>query len=185
MIYRVFPYRPGAAVAEEGGALFVARSFQGSGRHDNPDHYGALYGARSPESAIAESIQAFRGQAITNRDLRRADGRSLALATIDEAGLPPLVDLDEPRELTERKLRPSMVATRSRTVTRPIALDLFREGAAGLSWWSTLEASWTNVTLFAERCTGLLRIEDEYEPLTIAHPALRAAAELLGVGLGR
>jgi RES domain len=185
LLFRVFPFRPEAEAAEEGGAFYVARSFQGSGRHDNPDHYGALYAARSAESAVAEAIQAFRGQTITARDLRRADGRALALAALEDAGLPPLVDLDEPRELTRRRLRPSMIATRSRTTTRPIALGLFREGAPGLSWWSTLEASWTNVTLFAERCVDLLAVAGRPEALSPSHPALQAAAEALGVSLGR
>ncbi len=185
MLYRAFPYRAGVDPLQDGGALWVPRESQGSGRHDNPDRYGALYSARAPESAVAERIQAFRGQTITDRDLRRADGRPLSLAAIDDAALPALVDLDDPRELARRRLRPSMVATRERTVTRSIALDIFEGGAVGLSWWSTLEASWTNVTLFAERATRLLREEGEPEPLTIRHPAVRTAADVLGIGLAR
>lgn len=185
MLYRAFPHRPGAGPTEEGGALWVPRESQGSGRHDNPERYAALYTARTPESAIAERIQSFRGQTITDQNLRRADGRQLALAAMDHSALPALVDLDDPRELARRGLRPSMVATRERAITRPIALAIFEEEAPGFSWWSTLEAVWTNVTLFAERTVGLLRPEEDPEPLTIAHPTLRRAAEVLGIGLGR
>ena len=185
MLYRVLPFRAGVDPLEEGGALWVPRESQGSGRHDNPDRYGALYAARAPESAVAERIQAFRGQTLADRDLRRADGRPLSLGAIDDAALPPLVDLDDPRELARRRLRPSMVATRERSATRAIALDVFEGGAVGLLWWSTLEAFWTNVTLFAERATPLLRVEAEPEPLTIRHPAVRSAAEVLGIGIAR
>ena len=181
MLYRAFPHRPGAVPTEEGGPLWVPRERQGVSRHDNPDHYGALYVSRDAVSAVAERIQAFRGQRLTDFDLRHADGSGLALAAIDDSAVPYLVDLDDPRMLVKRELRPSHVATGVRRVTQAIALDLFREGAHGFSWWSVLEASWRNVTLFAERCTDLLRIETEPEPLGVEHPALRAAAGAIGV----
>ena len=155
MLYRVFPQLPAAGPMEWGGALYVARVRQGVGRHDNPLQYGALYVSRSPESAVAESIQKFRGQTLTDADLELVDGRRYALAAIDDAALPAAglqtVDLDEPRELVQRDLRPSRIATRLRERTQPVALAIFDEGAAGIGWWSTLEASWPNVTLFAPR----------------------------------
>ncbi|MGH8937074.1 MAG: RES family NAD+ phosphorylase [Acidimicrobiia bacterium] len=185
MLYRVFPSRAGATPTEEGGALYVPRARQGSGRHDNPDHYGALYAARSPESAIAERVQGFRGQPLTGADLRLADGRRWALGAIDEARLSPLVDLDDPSQLAHRRLRPSMVATRDRSTTREIARAIFAEGLPGFSWWSTLESSWTNVTLFAEVAVPHLEVIGDPEPLSIGLPALRSAADLLGITVRR
>ncbi len=183
MIYRVFPLAPGAAPTEEGGPLFVPRALQGSSRHDNPEHYGALYASRVPESAVAERIQAFRGRQLTDVHFQRADGRRYALASIDESGLADVVDLDDPAQLLHRALRPSLVATRRRSDTQPIALGIFQEGASGLGWWSTLEASWANVTLFAERATPSLRQAGPPELLTVDHPVVRTAAELLGVSI--
>ena len=103
---------------------------------------------------------------------------------LDDDALPALVDLDDPATLVERRLRPSVVATGSRGVTQRIAGDAFDDGAIGLSWWSTLEASWTNVTLFRERLAELPRLV-EATALTLDHPALIEAAERLGVGIAQ
>lgn len=162
----------------------MPRERQGAGRHDNPDHYGALYVSRSAESAVAERIQAFRGQMLTDADLGFVGGARLALATFDDADLRGLVDLDDPAELVAREIRPSMVATHDRGVTRAIALRIHAEEAAGFGWWSSLEASWPNVTLFAERAVPRLVLVGEPEVLSARHPVLAAAARALGVRLG-
>jgi len=91
------------------------------------------------------------------------------------------VDLDDPRHLLSRRLRPSRVATRDRSVTQPIALTIFDQGHAGFAWWSTLEASWMNVTLFAERAVQTMVLTDPPQPLTVDLPVVRRAAELIGV----
>lgn len=183
MLHRIFPYLPGALETDEGGALFVPRNHQGDGRHDNPAHYGAVYGSRSAQSAVAERIESFRGRGLTDRDLQRADGKRYALVALDDSNLGEIVDLDDPAELGRRNLRPSAVATRHRTITQPIALSLFEEGAQGFGWWSTLEASWTNVTLFAERAIASMPVDEEPEPLHLGHPVLQMAAESIGVAL--
>src|SRR5438477_540045 len=81
----VSPFRPGARTNAEGGALFVARHLQGLGRHDNPGQFGVLYASRDPESGVAELLARFRGQEVTERDLRRADGLAYAVAELDDA----------------------------------------------------------------------------------------------------
>ncbi len=43
ILYRCFAWDRRAAVADEGGALWFPRAYQGDGRHDNPDVYGCLY----------------------------------------------------------------------------------------------------------------------------------------------
>jgi len=177
-LYRVFPWAARRLVRP----LDVPRERQGANRHDNPDRYTAIYLAREPESAVAEAIQGFRGRTLTDADLERADGRRLALAALDDAAVPPLVDLDDPAVLVARAWRPSQVATRHRQTTQAIARTLFDDGAAGCSWWSALEASWTNVTLFGMRA-GILGLAGPVEPLTVNHPSLVAAAERLGVML--
>ena len=151
MLFRVFPLDPGAGATDDGGALFVPRGYQGANRHDNPDRYGALYASRHSLSAVAERLQGFRGRTLADEDLVSARGLRYALAAIDDSGAGSLVDLDDPRELVRLDRRPSSIATRHRQVTQPVALAIFEEGALGLSWWSALEASWTNVTLFADR----------------------------------
>lgn len=129
MLYRVFPYLPGRGPLEPGGPLHVPRDSQGSGRHDNPERYAAMYLSRAPEAAVAERIQAFRGQSMTNRDLGRADGSVYALAAMDDGSLGGLVDLDDPTQLALRELRPSTMATRNRGTTQRISLSIYEEGA--------------------------------------------------------
>jgi hypothetical protein len=182
VLYRVFPLAEAADPHEPGGPLFVPRLDQGAGRHDNPDSYGALYLSRVPASPVAEVLREYAGRGIRPRTLLH-EGSPIALATVAEGDL-ELVDLDDPRILSARGLRPSTVATRNRETTQPFALQLFEEGAVGLEWWSTIEASWINVTLFAERVADRLRMAGEPERLTLEHRAVRGAAEALGLDLG-
>jgi hypothetical protein len=185
MLHRLFPWDRGSAPTEPGGPLFNPRRQQGGGRHDRPDLYGAIYVSRAEVSAVAEWLAAFRGQQLTAEDFDRTDGRVLALVGFDDDELGDLADLDEPAELHRRRLRPSRVATHTRLVTQQLAGGLFEEGLAGFGWWSTLEASWPNVTLFAERTIARLRIGGEPRPLTIYDPVLAAAASAVGVQISR
>ena len=180
-LFRVFDWDGVSLGADDGGPLFVARDRQGAGRHDNPADYGAWYCARTATSAIAETIQAFRGQSLSDDDFERPDGRRRSLVSFRLDDTVRLVDLDDPRQLVSRRLRPSQIATLRRATTQQIAAALFREGAAGLSWWSTLDADWTNVTLFRERVSRSLAIAAPPQPLSTADADLRQAAERLGV----
>jgi hypothetical protein len=105
------------------------------------------------------------------------------LAAYDDAGLATLVDLDEPAVLVEEGWRPSGVASRDRAVTQGMAVRVFEAGGLGLSWWSTLDAAWTNVTLFAERALAgdAVVVEGSSEPLTVQLPEVIAAADHLAV----
>jgi RES domain len=180
VLYRAFPRAPGAGPMDEGGALYVPRLAQGPGRHDNPETYGALYLSKAPESPIAEALRDYVARGVPPYPLLR-EGSPIALAAIDETPVEALLDLDDPRNLADRDLRPSRVATRDRERTQPLALSLYEEGVDGFEWWSTIEASWINVTLFAERAVDKLALLGEPEPLTVEHPAVRAAADAVGV----
>ncbi len=181
MLYRAFPMLPGAEPGDPGGPLYVPRHIQGANRHDNPREYGAIYASRTARSAVAEWLRRLRGGPLVGRDLQRPDGARMALAALDDAPVTGLVDLDDPRNLVARELRPSGVATRDRRRTRRLALGIFEEGGDGFEWWSTIEASWINVTLFAERALQRLTLAAEPEPLALDQPAVRDAAAALGV----
>jgi hypothetical protein len=185
VLYRVFRAVAGAAELAPGGSLHVPRERQGAGRHDSPGRYGALYAARTPVAAVAETIQAFRGRELAEDDLARSDGSVLALAELDDDALEltALRDLDDPAVLVAEAWRPSWVAVRDRAVTQAMAVRVFEAGASGLSWWSTLDAAWTNVTLFAERTLDarLVRVVVPPERLSLTHPAVVAAAEHLAI----
>ena len=180
-LFRVFDWDRTSLGPSEGGPLFVARDRQGAGRHDSPGHYGAWYCSRVALSAVAESIKSLRGNALADRDFVRPGGVVTALVRLrldDEADV---VDLDDPPELTARNIRPSQVATTRRSVTQRIAQSIFRERAAGLSWWSTLDADWTNVTLFHERALPHIVVAATPRVLSTRLPEVQAAAEHLGI----
>jgi RES domain len=182
MLYRSFPLLPGARPSEEGGPLFVPRFLQGHGRHDNPDRYGALYLSHSPESVVAELLRYLRRHDVSNTDLL-SENRPYSLVAIEDDKVKDLLDLDDPRSLSKRELRPSGVATHNRELTRRMALDIYEEGVPGFEWWSTIEASWINVTLFVDRALPSLRVAEDIEALTVGHPVVRSAAEVVGVRL--
>ena len=158
----------------------MPRSFQGDGRHDNPDAYGCLYLTGDGTSGVVEQLARFRTQRLQPALLRRR-GLPLALAAIELDYAAGVLDLDEPRTLVRERLRPSTVATRRRETTQPQALALHRAHpqAAALRWWSTFEALWANVTLF-DRARTRLRLRD-VRRLTPEDPAIAAAAEFLGL----
>lgn len=180
-LFRTLPYDPTAAAEERGGPLWFPRVFQGEGRHDNPDAYGCLYVSEQPVSAVAEALAMFRGSGPLRPEMLTRSGLPLALCELALPDETSLVDLDEPLVLGREGLRPSLVATRKRFVTQPQAARLHsaHEDTAGLRWWSTLESTWMNVTLF-DRAAELLEMT-AIETLALSHPAVREAGEFLGL----
>jgi len=180
-LWRVLPWDPSARSAAPGGPLWFPRPFQGTARHDNPGRYGCLYVTETPVSAIAEALAPFRGTGDLQPEMLSRMGRPLALAQLELRGA-TLLDLDDPAVLVEADLRPSQVATTSRDVTRTYAARLFDSypDAAGLRWWSTLEASWINATVF-DRAVRALRVRHVYA-LAPSQEDVRAAAGFLGLG---
>jgi hypothetical protein len=183
-LWRVVPWRAQAPPREPGGALWFPRELQGLGRHDNPDRYGCQYVSEAAVGAGAEALAPFRGSGGLSPGMLTRAGLPLALARLefDERG--PLVNLDDSRVLARLGVRPSQVATRARPVTQAYAERLF-DGvpeAVGLRWWSTLEASLINLTLF-DRAAPHLSVLD-VEGLVVEHPVVVEAAELLGLAAG-
>lgn len=179
-LYRVFSFHGQARVEAPGGALHIPP--QGRGRVDNPEHYRAYYAAREPEAAVAEVLGATEPGPIGVQSLRGSPliaGSVLALATVELPSQQRLCDLDDPKELLARNLRPSRVITRNRQVSQAWALVIFRERRAtryaGVSWWSYYESSWTSVAVWKASALKLV----EVQPLTLDHPAVRSAARVL------
>ena len=141
--------------------------------------YGCIYGAAEPLSVVAEALAPFRASGDLRDSMLVRSGLRLGLSEID-ADI-EFLDLDDPAVLRRERLRPSHVATRNREVTQPWALRLHdaHPDIGALLWWSTLEASWQNVTVFdrAARALKLLRTQQ----LTVDHPVVREAADVLGL----
>lgn len=161
--------------------LWFPRPLQGEGRHDNPDLYGCLYAATEAMGAIAETLAPFRGSGRLLPSMLRKAGRSLYLGRILLAEDAPIIDLDDPAVLAREGLRPSQVATRQRSTTQVQAAHLYQRHAAAvtLRWWSTIESTLTNLTVF-DRGARMLTLGDR-RPLELDDPDVVAAAELLGL----
>ena len=179
ILYRCFAWNERAGPDQPDSPLWFPRVFQGDGRHDNPDVYGCLYLTDREASGVIEQLARFRSQRLIPQMLVRR-GLPLALAAIELPDSAELIDLDDPVVLRRRQLRPSVVATRERTITQPQALAVYRETtAAGLRWWSIFESLWANYTLF-DRAVGRLRLQD-IRPLTLDDGAVVEAADYLGL----
>ncbi|MFI5028663.1 MAG: RES domain-containing protein [Solirubrobacterales bacterium] len=183
-LWRALPLDRGAKIGEPGGALWFPREQQGAGRHDNPDTYGCLYVSEEPVSALAELLAPFRGTGALLPSMLVRFGLPLALAALELPDGATVVDLDDPVVLSTESLRPSRVATRHRSVTQrqAAAICASHPDAIAIRWWSTLEASWINWTLF-ERVAGELKLEELAE-LTIDDPVVLETADFLGLSPG-
>jgi hypothetical protein len=182
-LWRALPLDRQAKADEAGGPLWFPRLQQGGGRHDNPDLYGCLYAAEEPVSAVAELLAPFRGTGTLLPSMLVRYGKPLSLAALDLDDGITVVDLDDPSTLLAVGLRPSLVATRQRQVTQRQAAEVYEAhpNAFGLRWWSTLESSWINWTIF-DRAEPSLEV-GMIEELTVDHPVVHEAAELLGLSL--
>lgn len=173
-LYRVFPWIEGEAEDRPGGPLFVS-PMQGSGRVDNPEHYLVLYAADAPAAAVAEAFGNLHiwsaGMLVGPRSLPDS---TRALATY--AAEPAILDLDDPRMLVERDLRPSRVVTRSRAVTQAWALRIYQERLwAGASWWSFYNSDWSSFGIWDRSNLEVVRVER----MTATHPSLEEARRVL------
>jgi hypothetical protein len=126
-------------------------------------------------------LQAWRGQKIRDAHLTRA---GLRLAMV-EVRLPAtsarkLADLCDPAHLAATGTAPDTTASRSRQRTQPIARAAWDAGHHGIRWWSSFWGDWHTVVLFTRRLGNGLRF-GEPEVLTLGHPAVREAADLLGM----
>jgi len=137
-----------------------------------------MYLCEAPTACVAEALLPFRGRPFREAMLRRS-GRPLALCRYRLDRRAELIDLDDPEVLAALGLRPSAVATRDRARTQAQARRLYdeRPRAAGLRWWSPVESSWINATLFQDRAEPLLSAG----PLRELGPGDAAVAEAVAL----
>jgi hypothetical protein len=182
-LFRVFPWDGRSLDDRPGGPFYVPRTRQGSGRHDNPALYGALYCSLEVVSCVAESLQPFRNQTLGQSDLDRRGTLRPSLAAYELRKPRQLANLDDPLELQQRRLRPSRVATMDRRVTQSWAARIHESDRTGFLWWSTLESQWINCTLFSERSLSRLVLSHAPVPLSLETAEVQEAARHLGIAL--
>ncbi|MEO8337226.1 MAG: RES family NAD+ phosphorylase [bacterium] len=179
-LYRAFPWDS----ASQSGMPFAPDyipQHQGSGRFDLRDS-AVWYLAESPEHAVAEMLQGFRGRRFHEGMLRRF-GRTLAFAAIalSDDTAAHIANLDDPRTLLEHGISPSTLASDDRARTQAVAESLFAGDATGLRWWSRLSGDWHSVVLFLERAMPSGLAIGNPVLLTGDHPAVLSACRYLGV----
>jgi hypothetical protein len=130
---------------------------------------------------VAESLAPYRGSGTFSPSMLTRAGLPLSISELELPDRLDVVDLDDPAVLTAEQLRPSAVATRQRRVTQLVARQLFERHAeaVALRWWSTLEASWPNATVF-DRASGSLTVR-RTDQLTPDHPLVLEAAAFLAL----
>lgn len=182
-LWRVFPYEPAALAGAPFSAAMVPRG-QGAGRFDLPGVTLVWYFAESATHAVAETVQSLRGQTLDAADLLRA-GHPLAQveATLSPAVAAAVVDLCDPQELAQRRIRPDHLASRAVTRTQRIAQELAADGVAGFRWWSALNGDWHPTILFHANLLPDALTFGVPEPLTLDTPAVRAACQALAIAL--
>ena len=179
-LYRVFPWLSTAASAEPGHPAFLPRL--GAGRIDNPDNYLALYLSDGEAGACAEAFFFKRTwDAGMLRGSPSLPGSFQALATFELDPAVKICDLDDAGRLLELGLRPSQVVTRDRRVTQAWALRIYREARwGGIRWWSYYDPRWGSHGMWDTAALSLRKVD----PLTLDHPAITEAAEVLNRPVG-
>lgn len=179
--WRVFPWDEKAAPGTRFSPSYVAGP-TGRGRFDLPrDVSGCLYLAESPEHAVGEVIQPWRGREVGAVHLLRG-GHPLALVQVGLAETleAQVMDFCDGGVLFEKGTRPDATASRHREITQPLARVAWEAGASGIRWWSAFWGDWHTTVLFTIRAGDRI----EFGPpvlLSLGEPAFREAAELLGI----
>lgn len=179
--WRVFPWdvsaRPGAMFSPS----FVP-STTGRGRFDlSVDKSPVLYVAESPEHAIAEALQSWRNRPLRRAHLERArHPLALVEVAVEDDRADELLDLCDPRVLTDIGSAPDEVASRHRGRTQPIAAASWDAGRPGLRWWSAFWGDWHGVVLFTARLEPGLHFA-RATPLSLDSADVRSAAAALGM----
>jgi len=184
-LWRVFPWDRNAPPGARFSASFVPDP-TGRGRFDLPRNLSpVLYLAETPEHAIAEALQPWRGQRLEPWHLVRARWPLAAVSVAFAADPPPrLADLCDAATLWALSTPPDVTASRYRARTQPIARAAWDRGDAGLRWWSSFWGDWHTAVLFTARLSGALRFS-EPEPLSLGSPGVVRAADLLGMRMER
>ena len=184
-LFRVTAHDPRADEGQPGHPRYIY-PLQTIGRWDNADIYRAIYLAHTPEGAIGEAFGNLASWGDAMFETPYLPSARRALVTFSAPDDLPLLDLDNADELAVRALRPSQIVIPNPPFTQAIAKMAYHEMAApgkrrysGITWWSRQYPGWSNVMLWfpidVEPKLEVIAIDH----LTMAHPAVVAAAKVL------
>ncbi len=181
LLYHVFPHLPSAADSEPGHPHYLHRP-QGHGRLDNPRHYDCWYLSAEATGAVGEVFGNLLSWSEKMFEMPALPGSRRSLGIYEVPDDLPVLDLDDARALLDRGLRPTQVIARNRPATQAWALAIFREVDSrgdrlwdGVRWWSYHRPQWRIYGLWGSITPRCMRVE----PLTLTHPAVVDAANVL------
>ena len=181
-LWRVFPFDPAAQAGEPFSPSYITPN-QTSGRFDLAGQPLVLNLAESPGHAVAEQIQQRHGQRLEPADLSE-DGKCLAVVEVTVAAeSSSIADLCEPRELIRYGCRPDELMSRHVACTQSLSRRLYEAGPRGFRVWSALTGDWRCTVLFMDRIPMGSIVFGEPTMLTLDHPAVAEAAEVLEISL--
>jgi hypothetical protein len=169
---------------EECRPLHVNVDLQRKGRYDIPDRSAVLYVSLQKESAIAEQLQVFRNRekALKASTIFEPNPDLCLMMAQLEIERSKLIDLTNPRKLAGMKLTPADIATHHRERTQKVSEMIYDDKYDGFLWWSTLEAQWTNGTLFAARVKNKIKVTNK-APLSVHLPEVREVMQFLKINI--
>jgi hypothetical protein len=154
----VIPVAAGARRGRPYHPLFVPPA-TGTARIDNPDRYRVLYLSGSAAGAVAEAFGRFARWGPFLLD--HPAGHRRRVVTYELAEPAAVLDLDDARALLDRRLRPSDVVTRERTVTQRWAAAVHDEARwSGVRWWSYYDPRWSSVGLWATEALTVVEVAE-------------------------
>jgi hypothetical protein len=195
VLWRAFPWDRAAPAGAPFSACSVAPAhLQNYGRFDLHGRPSVLYLAETPAHAVAEVLRGLKRNPadphdpdrhrLSAADLRgAAHPRALVSVRLPAAVADSVPDFARGEVLAEFGVRADELCSRDRRVTQAAARRIHQhpDGVPGFFWWSALHGDWHVVLLFLDR----VRMEEiefgEPEVLTLENPAVREAAEALGL----
>ena len=175
ILWRCFAWDGEAAPGEPGRARLVSAGVAGrAAGTTTPTSTAASTSPTARRPGSSSSWRGFAGIGRCRRSSSAAAWRSRSRGSSSTTPSARWISTTR-RELARRRLRPSRVATRQRELTQPQALAAYADGADALSWWSSHESLWTNVTVF-DRAAPSLRVTD-VRVIRFGDAALAEAAE--------
>lgn len=185
IVYRVFAYDPAAPPGQPGHPGYLHKP-QGRGRLDNPDRYDIWYFAALPEAAVGEVFGDLSVWTAEMFDVPYLPDGRRALGHFQLADSLDMLDLNDPKTLLDRNLRPTDIVARNRSATQQWALRIFSETRhdgsrrwAGVRWWSFHRPQWPVMALWVLPGGADPAEAVRVENLDLGHPAVLDAARTL------
>lgn len=193
VLWRAFPWDRTAPDGAPFSLRSVAPGFrQNYGRFDQHGSPSVLYLAESPAHALTEVLRGLKHHPldpaerhrITPDDLSTPWGpRAIVSVRLPGPVADAVPDFGSGEVLARYGVRADELCSRDRRVTQAAARRIYEhpDAVPGFFWWSALHGDWHVVLLFLDR-VGLDELEfGDPEALTIGHPAVAEAAEVLGL----